>query len=59
MSVNNILLYLLQPNNKEVKKSGYFYEQFEADDAYERIDVPEFNGGRHGQFVHDFRIVSL
>ena len=43
-------------NSKEIKKNGYFYEQFEADDAYERIDVPEFNGGRHGQFIHDFKI---
>lgn len=38
------------------KKAGYFYEQFEAAGGYERIDVPEFNGGRHGQFIHDFKI---
>ncbi|KAK3914435.1 Integral membrane protein 2B [Frankliniella fusca] len=43
-------------STKDTKKSGYFYEKFEADGSYERIDVPEFNGGRPGQFIHDWHI---
>ncbi|XP_026293104.1 integral membrane protein 2C [Frankliniella occidentalis] len=43
-------------SSKDTKKSGYFYEKFEADGSYERIDVPEFNGGRPGQFIHDWHI---
>ncbi|KAJ1519851.1 hypothetical protein ONE63_004094 [Megalurothrips usitatus] len=41
---------------RDLAKKDYFYEHFEADGAYERIDVPEFHGGRRSQFVHDFHL---
>jgi len=34
----------------------YFREDFEIDDTYEKISVPDFNGGRHSKFIHDFKI---
>ncbi|KAJ1519852.1 hypothetical protein ONE63_004094 [Megalurothrips usitatus] len=43
-------------NMRDLAKKDYFYEHFEADGAYERIDVPEFHGGRRSQFVHDFHL---
>lgn len=42
--------------------SSFFNEQFEFDlenEHYEKIDVPDFRGGRQGRFIHDFNIVSL
>lgn len=35
---------------------NYFREDFEIDDTYEKINVPDFNGGRHSKFIHDFKI---
>lgn len=40
-------------------KSSFFKERFEIDlenEHYEKIDVPDFRGGRQGRFVHDFNI---
>lgn len=40
---------------------NFFTERFEIDlehDDYEKIDVPDFRGGRQGRFIHDFNIVS-
>ena len=39
--------------------SSFFNEQFEFDlenEHYEKIDVPDFRGGRQGRFIHDFNI---
>lgn len=41
---------------------SFFKERFEIDlenEHYEKIDVPDFRGGRQGRFVHDFNIVSM
>lgn len=41
--------------------SNFFKEKFEIDleyESYEKIDVPDFRGGRRGRFIHDFNIVS-
>lgn len=41
---------------------NYFKERFEMDlenEYYEKIDVPDFRGGRQGRFIHDFNIVSI
>lgn len=41
---------------------NFFNERFEIDlenEHYEKIDVPDFRGGRQGRFIHDFNIVSL
>jgi integral membrane protein 2B len=41
--------------------TNYFMEHFEIDlehDNYEKIDVPNFRGGRQGRFIHDFNNVS-
>ncbi|XP_068979421.1 uncharacterized protein [Bombus flavifrons] len=38
---------------------SFFKERFEIDlenEHYEKIDVPDFRGGRQGRFVHDFNI---
>lgn len=48
----------------EAKKSDlnfgqFFKERFEMDlenDLYEKIEVPDFRGGRQGRFIHDFNI---
>lgn len=40
---------------------SFFKERFEIDlenEQYEKIDVPDFRGGRQGRFIHDFYIVS-
>lgn len=40
---------------------NFFKERFEIDlenEHYEKIDVPDFRGGRQGRFIHDFNIVS-
>lgn len=40
---------------------NFFTERFEIDldtEHYEKIDVPDFRGGRQGRFIHDFNIVS-
>lgn len=37
--------------------NDYFLERFELDvdqNEYEKIDVPDFNDGRRGRFIHDF-----
>lgn len=41
---------------------SFFKERFEIDlenEHYEKIDVPDFRGGRQGRFIHDFSIVSF
>lgn len=46
---------------KNIDKN-FFKERFEIDlenEHYEKIDVPDFRGGRQGRFVHDFNIVSM
>ncbi|XP_032674005.1 integral membrane protein 2C [Odontomachus brunneus] len=38
---------------------NFFNERFEIDlenEHYEKIDVPDFRGGRQGRFIHDFNI---
>lgn len=43
-------------------RNSFFKERFEIDlenEHYEKIDVPDFRGGRQGRFVHDFNIVSM
>ncbi|KOX75693.1 Integral membrane protein 2C [Melipona quadrifasciata] len=38
---------------------SFFKERFEIDlenEQYEKIDVPDFRGGRQGRFIHDFNI---
>ncbi|XP_050588447.1 uncharacterized protein LOC126921173 [Bombus affinis] len=43
---------------KNIDKN-FFKERFEIDlenEHYEKIDVPDFRGGRQGRFVHDFNI---
>ncbi|CAL7951382.1 unnamed protein product [Xylocopa violacea] len=38
---------------------NFFKERFEIDlenEQYEKIDVPDFRGGRQGRFIHDFNI---
>lgn len=44
-------------NNNNIKR--FFKEHFEIDlenEHYEKIDVPDFHGGRQGRFIHDFNI---
>ncbi|XP_029178841.1 integral membrane protein 2C [Nylanderia fulva] len=39
--------------------NNFFKEKFEIDlenEHYEKIDVPDFRGGRQGRFIHDFNI---
>lgn len=39
--------------------NNFFKERFEIDIAneqFEKIDVPDFRGGRQGRFIHDFNI---
>ncbi|XP_012287167.1 uncharacterized protein LOC105703380 [Orussus abietinus] len=41
----------------EYPVKGFFKERFEIDlenGDYEKIDVPDFRGGRQGRFIHDF-----
>ncbi|BES89409.1 BRIHypothetical proteinOS domain [Nesidiocoris tenuis] len=45
-----------QIRNMDDPSLPYFKEDFEIDDTYEKISVPEFNGGRHSKFIHDFKI---
>ncbi|CAK9798587.1 Integral membrane protein 2C [Anthophora plagiata] len=46
----------------EIEKNNirsFFKERFEIDlenGHYEKIDVPDFRGGRQGRFIHDFNI---
>ncbi|KAI4477860.1 integral membrane protein 2A [Polistes fuscatus] len=45
-------------NNVDNNKS-FIKERFEIDlenEHYEKIDVPDFRGGRQGRFIHDFNI---
>lgn len=45
--------------NQEI--NNFFKERLEIDlenEHYEKIDVPDFRGGRQGRFIHDFNIVS-
>ncbi|XP_076238000.1 uncharacterized protein LOC143181480 [Calliopsis andreniformis] len=44
--------------NNKIRRNS-FKERFEIDlknEHYEKIDVPDFRGGRQGRFVHDFNI---
>lgn len=41
--------------------SHFMNEEFEIDadaDSYEKITVPDFDGGRSSRFIHDFNSVS-
>lgn len=43
-------------------KENFFKQGFELDletESYEKIDVPDFGGGRKGRFIHDFNTVSV
>lgn len=45
--------------NFEHDIDNFFKERFEIDlenEHYEKIDVPDFRGGRQGRFIHDFNI---
>lgn len=47
--------------NADNNIKGFLKERFEIDlenEHYEKIDVPDFHGGRQGRFIHDFNIVS-
>lgn len=47
---------------RNISNRSFFKERFEIDlenEYYEKIDVPDFRGGRQGRFVHDFNIVSM
>lgn len=49
-------------NSRSIGRGSFFKERFEIDlenEHYEKIDVPDFRGGRQGRFIHDFYIVSL
>lgn len=41
---------------KRILNRNFFQENFEidADNKYEKIDVPDFRNGRNGRFIHDF-----
>lgn len=58
MSSNVILKSLLEPETLGAQRNS-FKERFEIDlenEHYEKIDVPDFRGGRQGRFIHDFSI---
>lgn len=41
--------------------SHFMSEEFDIDadsDSYEKITVPDFDGGRNSRFIHDFNSVS-
>ncbi|KAF7379757.1 hypothetical protein HZH68_016705 [Vespula germanica] len=45
--------------NADNNIKGFLKERFEIDlenEHYEKIDVPDFHGGRQGRFIHDFNI---
>ncbi|XP_017886884.1 integral membrane protein 2C [Ceratina calcarata] len=51
----------LEATKKMFRKNieNFMKERFEFDlenEQYEKIDVPDFRGGRKGRFVHDFRV---
>lgn len=41
---------------KKLLTKNFFQENFEidAENSYEKIDVPDFRNGRNGRFIHDF-----
>lgn len=42
--------------------STFFDEELDLDmeyEEYEKIEVPDFSGGRRGRFIHDFSMVSI
>lgn len=41
--------------NELDKEEKYFHEDFEIEDCYEKITVPDFSGGRRSKFIHDFK----
>ncbi|XP_031778592.1 integral membrane protein 2C [Nasonia vitripennis] len=43
---------------KAIRPKNFFSEQFEidVDNQIQKIDVPDFRGGRQGRFIHDFNI---
>uniref|UniRef100_U5EU92 Integral membrane protein 2 n=1 Tax=Corethrella appendiculata TaxID=1370023 RepID=U5EU92_9DIPT len=45
-------------SQEKIDPTNFFKEEFELDlsddEAYEKIDVPEFRDGRSGRFLHDF-----
>lgn len=45
--------------NVDSDSRSFFKERFEIDlenEHYEKIDVPDFRGGRQGRFIHDFYV---
>ena len=52
-------LYAEKGVGNEPIQGTFFKERFEIDlenEHYEKIDVPDFRGGRQGRFIHDFNI---
>nr|BAN21229.1 conserved hypothetical protein [Riptortus pedestris] len=43
------------PLSLENKDGRFFHEDFEIEDNYEKISVPDFSGGRRSKFIHDFK----
>lgn len=44
-----------------IDANSFLKQEFELDlesDKYEKINVPDFKGGRRGRFIHDFNAVS-
>uniref|UniRef100_A0A6M2DHU4 Integral membrane protein 2 n=1 Tax=Xenopsylla cheopis TaxID=163159 RepID=A0A6M2DHU4_XENCH len=44
-------------NSMDMDLGTFFKEEFDLDiedENYEKIDVPDFRGGRRGRFIHDF-----
>lgn len=44
-------------NAMDMDMGTFFKEEFDIDmeeENYEKIDVPDFRGGRRGRFIHDF-----
>jgi len=39
-----------------LNSKDFFHEQFEIEDDHEKIDVPDFSGGRRSKFIHDFKL---
>lgn len=50
---NDILIPPLSLKRKNSSK--FFQEDFEIDESYEKISVPDFSGSRRSKFIHDFK----
>lgn len=53
-----LFIFDFQQNELD-KEEKYFHEDFEIEDCYEKITVPDFSGGRRSKFIHDFKTVSI